>query len=63
MNKEIMKAAGLGDMVEEVSKGNCPFCKKPIVMSMFRDALSVKEFNISGICQTCQDDFFDDKEG
>jgi uncharacterized CHY-type Zn-finger protein len=58
-----MKAVGLGEEVKEVEKGNCPFCKKPIVMATFRDALSVKEYHISGLCQQCQDDFFDGKEG
>ncbi len=37
----------------------CVFCKKPIDVSKdFVDALSVKEFSISGVCQKCQDDTF-----
>ena len=38
--------------------GICPFCNKPIKESEFRDALSQKEFKISGLCQKCQDDVF-----
>lgn len=59
MNKEIMRQAGLSDHVEQVENGNCPFCHKPINMTTFKDALSVKEFGISGLCQLCQDDFFE----
>jgi hypothetical protein len=36
----------------------CPFCGKAVNQSDFRDTLSVKEFRISGLCQSCQDDFF-----
>jgi len=31
-------------------------CGKPA--SQFRNAISVKEFSISGLCQNCQDEFF-----
>lgn len=38
-----------------------PFgCGMPI--TQFRDALSKKEYQISGLCQSCQDAFFDDDE-
>lgn len=33
--------------------GLCPICGQPI--TEFRDALSHKEFQISGMCQECQD--------
>lgn len=38
-----------------------PFgCGKTIdFKTEFRDALSAKEYHISGFCQACQDDFFD----
>lgn len=39
----------------------CPFCKEPGPFK-FNDALSLAEFQISGICQVCQDDFFDPPE-
>jgi len=56
MNKHIMRAMGLGQEVNLVEQGLCPFCRKP--PGEFRDALSQKEFGISGLCQSCQDDFF-----
>lgn len=63
MNKDILRQAGLGKQVDLVDKGKCPICERTIVMSTFRDKLSVKEFNISGMCQACQDDMFEDGEG
>lgn len=36
--------------------GKCPICNKEIdVTNEFKDALSVKEYFISGLCQDCQD--------
>ena len=35
-------------------------CNKPI--DGFKDAISVKEFKISGLCQTCQDTVFADPD-
>ena len=35
----------------------CPMCGKPI--SKFKNELSEREYKISGMCQICQDDFFD----
>ena len=39
-----------------IAEGKCPLCKSEI--GEFRDALSKKEFSISGMCQKCQDDAF-----
>lgn len=39
--------------------GQCPFCGEKIKMDDFKDDLSRREFEISGMCQKCQDDFFD----
>lgn len=40
--------------------GVCPFCGKEIVPeNEFKDGLSLREYEISGLCQSCQDDFFD----
>lgn len=58
MNKEIMKAAGLSKEVELVEQGQCPTCQKPIDATTFRNDISLREFRISGMCQSCQDDFF-----
>lgn len=40
------------------AQGKCPFCEKDINIEDFRDTLSIKEYHISGMCQSCQDDFF-----
>lgn len=34
----------------------CVICRKPA--ENFRDELSLKEFTMSGMCQTCQDEVF-----
>jgi hypothetical protein len=39
-----------------VKAGKCPFCAE--VIGEFRDPLSRKEFQISGLCQKCQDETF-----
>jgi len=45
--------------INALKQNKCPFCKKEInVEKEFRDSLSKKEFNISGLCQTCQDKTF-----
>lgn len=36
--------------------GRCPTCQGEV--GEFRDALSRKEFGISGMCQGCQDNVF-----
>jgi hypothetical protein len=55
MNKKIMRAMGFEKEMENVAKGLCPFCNKPIVTADFRDARSLKEYTITGLCQNCQD--------
>jgi len=56
MNKDIMRQAGLGNLVDLVERGLCPSCRQPV--GIFNDALSRKEFGISGLCQKCQDRIF-----
>lgn len=57
MNKEIMRAAGFGKQVDLIEQGKCPLCEETIKMN-FKDEISLREFNISGMCQKCQDGFF-----
>jgi len=47
---------------EEKKLGICPFCKKKVDENSFKDDLSRREFEISGLCQKCQDDFFKESE-
>ena len=37
---------------------HCHMCNSQINMDDFVDGLSAREFEISGMCQKCQDDFF-----
>jgi len=56
--KNILKIAGFKEEVEAVEHGFCPICKNPVSKSDFKDERSIKEYNISGMCQRCQDDIF-----
>lgn len=59
MNKDIMKAAGFHEEIELCESRRCPCCKQ--FVTKFRDPLSKKEFEISGLCQKCQDKIFGTK--
>ena len=58
MNPAILEALGFHDEVELVKEKKCPICKVKIVMSDFKDDLSLKEYKISGLCQKCQNKIF-----
>lgn len=58
MNKRILQQAGFGEEVKAVERGDCPLCKRKVDKDEFRDAISRREFEISGLCQSCQDDIF-----
>lgn len=59
------KSYAIKQIIEEVFPGTaknlaekrCPVCKAPI--TGFKDALSEKEYSISGMCQKCQDSIFE----
>jgi hypothetical protein len=59
MNREIMKAAGFESALIAIDAGLCPLCDRSIEDTPFKDALSLKEFKISGLCQICQDSIFE----
>jgi len=40
-------------------KGCCPFCGIDVSNSVFKDLKSLREFEISGLCQVCQDETFE----
>lgn len=42
--------------IDDIKNNVCPMCGAGI--TGFRDALSEKEYNISGMCQDCQDRAF-----
>jgi uncharacterized CHY-type Zn-finger protein len=43
---------------EAKEKKICVFCGEVIKMEDFKNQLSIKEYEISGLCQKCQDDTF-----
>lgn len=47
-------------MVEALKRGNgpCMICGQFVEQEQLRDDLSKREFQISGLCQKCQDDTF-----
>jgi hydrogenase maturation factor len=42
-----------------ISQRKCPICATPI--TSFRNALSLREYEISGMCQKCQDTVFSER--
>lgn len=55
MNRIIFELTGI-DVNNSITNGVCPSCNKPV--GEFRDELSQREFEISGLCQECQDGVF-----
>ena len=60
MNKDILKQMGFEKEVEFIEGGKCPICKKIIKVEDFSDELSVGEYALSGLCQQCQDAFYEE---
>ena len=61
MNKNIMKSLGKRgkEWENNFERKICPICKVMIESnSGFKDSLSLREYKISGLCQTCQDKIF-----
>ena len=61
MNRDIMNKGGFGAWVDKVKSGNCPVCNSPVNTDEFKDELSIKEYQITGMCQQCQDKFFNEE--
>lgn len=58
IKQKIMKDIGFHKEVNRVREGLCPICEAHIDPTKFRDLLSLREFEISGMCQSCQDHIF-----
>ena len=60
MNKnEFRDALAMFAYGRKPKDGECVQCESPKVTEEdFKDAVSLKEFQISRLCQVCQDDFF-----
>jgi hypothetical protein len=56
MNKEIMSMLGFDEQMALIEQGLCPCCQKEI--GKFKNTKSVREYEISGMCQKCQDKTF-----
>jgi len=59
--KDILRLCGLGNQVEAVEAGFCPLCLEPVSKDDLTSELYIKEYNISGMCQKCQDKVFEPK--
>ena len=58
MNIEMLKQLGFEKEVKAIENGLCPFCKKETFFEDFKDAISIKEFKLSGLCLSCQKEMF-----
>jgi hypothetical protein len=58
MNRDIVNAVGFEGFAALAESGRCPFCRRDMKGHSFRDTLSFREFQISGLCQECQDEMF-----
>ena len=58
MNIDIMKQLGFNKEIELIKKGCCAFCTKEINNLNGYDELSIKEYKISGLCLSCQNEVF-----
>lgn len=56
VNKPVFKISP--EFLDRVNRKICPICEEKIREEDFRDALSKKEYSISGLCQECQDEVF-----
>ena len=46
------------DRTYSINNHICTKCGKSVNPSSFKDAISIKEYGISGFCQECQDEIF-----
>ena len=58
MNKDIMRIWGFNREVDLIESGKCPDCERDINMHDFTSDIALREFNISGLCQYCQNKIF-----
>lgn len=57
--KNRLKKFGFKKEIENVEKNLCPFCgSDKTKRENFKDELSWREYNMSGLCQVCMDEIF-----
>jgi len=54
LNKPVFRL--FPERADRVIRSQCVTCAEPV--GDFKDAISKKEYSISGMCQTCQDSIF-----
>ena len=47
------------EALKRVDEGLCLVCEKPVKREDMKNKISLKEFDLSGMCQSCQDNFFE----
>ena len=57
--KQLLKDMGFGKQVSRINKGRCATCGNGVNKKHFKDEVSRREYEISGMCQKCQDKMFD----
>ena len=57
MNRLILELTGI-DTNKAITEKICPSCNKPVKDEDFTDEISKKEFLISGMCQSCQNEIW-----
>lgn len=58
MNKDIMRTLGFNKEVDLKEAGRCTSCAKVVNRLDFEDALSEKDYHITGLCQKCQNKIY-----
>ena len=58
MNQKLLKKMKATIELNRIATGNCPICNIEIKPDDFKDELSKMEFQISKLCQLCQDKIF-----
>jgi len=61
MNKSITRHAGFRKEVERVEAVICPGCGQPVDEKTFKYREYLREFKVSGLCEKCQDLYFNEK--
>jgi len=61
LNKPVFKV--FPEAKKDIESRRCPICHQVVLPNpnSFRDDLSRKEYEISGLCQKCQDNIFGDE--
>jgi hypothetical protein len=71
MNEIFLSASAFNfreSVVECIEDGHCSMCDVEGIPDEYseggywRDAISAKEYNISAMCQCCQDEFFEEED-